>query len=384
MLRPAPRRRSSSLRYALATSALMFACEAPPVMTGGNGGGANGTGSGSGSGTGANGTGSGSGSSPGGGSPMIALPPAGSGMAVMPNTPTEDMNCGLRAINLERRPADIMVVLDRSGSMLEMVMVNGAAVPKWGEAVSALDTVLMRTQGQVSWGLKMFPMGGMCGVPDGADVGVALNNHGMILASINATPAGMDSGSTPTRDAVTKAAAVLQASPSTNAKYLLVATDGEPNCGVSNRSRSDAMGAVAAVTAANAAGIPSFIVGVATSGSGADATLNMLATAGGRPRNDVTKYYPVTSRDELAGALDAIATQIASCTFPLNPPPPAPENVAVDVDGKRIERDATQKTGWNYGSDNKSIVFHGDTCETLKTGSKDVKIIYGCGSTPIP
>ncbi|HEY0715021.1 MAG TPA: vWA domain-containing protein [Polyangia bacterium] len=377
MLRPAPRR-SSPLRYALAASALLFACDAPPIMTG-SGGTGSGGGSGSGSGSG-NGTGGGS-----SGGPMIALPPAGSGQMSMPNAPTENMNCGLRSINLERRPADVRVVLDRSGSMLETVMVNGAAVPKWGEVVSALDTVLMKTQGQVSWGLKMFPMGGQCGVPDGAEVAVSLNNHAMVMSAINATPAGMDSGSTPTRDAVTKAAAFLQASPSTNVKYLLVATDGEPNCGAgATRGRSDAMGAVAAITAAQTAGIPSFVIGVATGGTSADATLNMMATAGGRPRNDVTKYYPVTSRDELAGALDAIATQIASCTFPLSPPPPAPENVAVDVDGKRVARDPAQKTGWNYGPDNKSIVFHGDTCEALKNGSKDVKIIYGCGQTPIP
>ncbi|HEY0709617.1 MAG TPA: vWA domain-containing protein [Polyangia bacterium] len=373
MLRPAPRR-SSPLRFALAASAVLFACEAPPVMTG------NGT-AGSGSG---NGNTTGGSSSTGG--PMIALPPTGNGSSsANPNTPTESMNCGLRSINLERRPADIMVVLDRSGSMLETVMVNGMAVPKWGEVVSALDTVLMRTQSQVSWGLKMFPMGGQCGVPEGAEVAVSLNNHAMVLGAINATPAGMDSSTTPTRDAVTKATAFMQASQSTNAKYLLVATDGEPNCSAGGRSsRSDAMGAIAAVAAANTAGIPSFVIGVATGGSSADATLNEMATAGGRARNDVTKYYSVSSRDELAGALDTIATQIASCTFPLSPPPPAPENVAVDVDGKRVAKDPSQQGGWNYGPDNKSIVFHGAACDALKAGSKDVKIIYGCGDTPIP
>ena len=50
------------------------------------------------------------------------------------------------------------------------------------------------------------------------------------------------------------------------------------------------------------------------------------------------------NRDELVAALEAITGQIASCTFPLNPPPPVPNNVAVEVDGMRVARDPNQ--GW--------------------------------------
>jgi Mg-chelatase subunit ChlD len=366
----------------LLTAGLLAACSSPSVSSDDNGGGG-GT-SGSGSTSGSAGTGSSTGS---GGPPIVAPPPNTMPSMPAPNTPTENMNCGLKKYDLERKPADILIVLDRSGSMLDPFTANGAMAEKWSETVAAIDTVVSRTQASVSWGLKLFPtpMLEMCGVGDGAEVPVALNNRGMVMASMAANPSTMGL-STPTRDAIAKGAAFLKATPSTNNKFLLVATDGEPNCSAGGSRRGDAAATVAAVKAANADGIPSFIVGVATSGSTADVTLNMMATEGGRPRNDpATKYYPVASRDELVGTLDNIATQVASCTFPLNPPPPAPANVAVNVDGKRISRDTSQTNGWNYGPDNKSIVFFGAACDDLKSGAaKDVQIIMGCGDTVIP
>lgn len=230
-------------------------------------------------------------------------------------------------------------------------------------------------------------MGGQsCGVPDGVEVPTALSNHPSVLGLANSNMPTMDGGSTPTQSAVRKATAFLRASQSPNNKFLLLATDGEPNCaGGSGGRRSDAPGAIDAVADAQAAGISTFVVGVATAGSEAHQTLNQMADKGGRPRNDpAARYYPVASRDELAATLEAIATQVASCTFPLNPPPPAPGNVAVDIDGVRIPRDSSGADGWSYGASNGSIVIQGPTCERLKANAAKVQIIYGCGTSIIP
>jgi hypothetical protein len=312
--------------------------------------------------------------------------------------PTENMNCALKHYDLERRPGDLLLILDRSGSMLEPIMVNGMSVVKWPQARDALDAVILKTQTTVSWGLKVFPIDNGCAVSETVEVPVALNNHDKIMASVDLN-ASMDGARTPTRDAINKGAAVMKASPSTNAKYLVIATDGVPNCpaptappdgGMGGRGRGgnggDDMATIAAVTAAAKAGIPSFVVGVSTAGGEADNTLNAMAVEGGRPRNDpAIKYYPVAGRDELIAALDSIATQVGSCTFPLNPAPPAPQNVAVNVDGTRVAQDPTQMGGWNYGPGNSSIIFFGAACEALKSGaSKNVQIIFGCGTTIIP
>ena len=114
--------------------------------------------------------------------------------------------------------------------------------------------------------------------------------------------------------------------------------------------------------------------------------MNMMATAGERPRADpATKYFPVASRTELIAALEQITGQIACCTFPLNPPPPVADNVAVEVDGVRIGRDTNQQNGWNYDANGRSIVLFGEVCDRLKMGTaRDVQILYGCPGAIIP
>ena len=138
------------------------------------------------------------------------MPPAG------PTTPSGDMNCGIKRHNLEKRPAELLLVLDRSGSMLEPVTdpATGMGVEKWSATVGALDAVLQATQAQVSWGLKLYPVGGdQCDVADAPEVPVAAANHAAVLASINGMPAMRDGGSTPTQAAVRKATAVLPEHP---------------------------------------------------------------------------------------------------------------------------------------------------------------------------
>jgi hypothetical protein len=197
----------------------------------------------------------------------------------------------------------------------------------------------------------------------------------------------IDGGATPTQAAVRKALAFLKSQPGMQDPTLVIATDGEPNCapGDNPGEGSDADAAVAAVAEALAAGIPSYVVGIATAGSQADQTLNRLADAGGRPRADATHYYPVASRDQLVQAFSAITGEVASCTFPLNPRPPVPDNVAVDVDGVRLARDSTGAQGWHYGTNDDSIVLAGDACSKIKTSpASDVQIVYGCPNVVIP
>lgn len=384
-----------------ATLAGVIGCAGPTVSTNSN----------SGSSAGDTGSSSGSGGASGVGEISLPTPSAngsgGSSAAASGGTsgsePSAANNCGVKKIALMKQPADLLLVLDRSRSMLQDVNGGGgggranggadagATAPadsKWTDVVGALDPVIMSTQGQVAWGLKMFPLGGdTCSVPDGATVPVATSNYSQVMAAVKANdPALGMAGSTPTRLAVTGAAAFMKASASTNTKYLVLATDGLPNCGDGGRGNggNDAAGAIAAVADAAAQGIETFVVGIATANSDANDTLNQMAVKGGQPRNDTTKYYPVASRDELVSALESITGQIASCTFPLDQVPPVPENVAVEVDGTRLSRDTAQKSGWNYGPNDKSIVLFGAQCDALKAGSaKDVQILFGCPGVQI-
>src|SRR3954469_10878053 len=72
--------------------------------------------------------------------------------------PSVTQNCGIKKVDLERHPADLLLVMDRSGSMAQTIVPTGGTVPvkKWDEVIGALDGTLMKTQGLVNWGLHLF------------------------------------------------------------------------------------------------------------------------------------------------------------------------------------------------------------------------------------
>lgn len=326
------------------------------------------------------GTGSGGGGASGGG---IVLPDASVPDVTTSTVGTADANCGLQNFQLERRPAEMLLLLDRSGSMRESFVLFGPS--KWIETVPAVRETVMKTAATVQWGLKLFPGPDFleCNVPDGVEVPPAIDNFTRMDTAITmTTPTGTG---TPTRYVVQKAVAHLQATASINARYLVLATDGEPNCadGMTN-ILEDHDGAVMAVAAAAAAGFKTYVIGIATTMSDAHLTLNRMAEAGGTARAGEPKYYPVASRQDLIAAFGQITGQVSDCVFPLDKVPPSPDAVAVDVDGMRLPPDPAKMNGWAYGAANKTVEIYGATCDKIKKGGSDVKIIFGCPGLEIP
>src|SRR5437667_3344753 len=85
--------------------------------------------------------------------------------------------CGLETFTLERRPVELMLILDRSGSMNDPAA-PGSPTTKWADVTSALDETIMKTDRLVQWGLKEFPSDNVaCNVADGAEVPSAPSNY---------------------------------------------------------------------------------------------------------------------------------------------------------------------------------------------------------------
>ena len=238
--------------------------------------------------------------------------------------------CGLQTFDLERKPAEILLLLDRSASMADPPDGATDTTPKWDLIVPAANQVMTDTDAAVSWGLKVFPegTGSECvtgSVTSNIDVPIAPMNAAAVVAAVNMTP---DTGNgTPTGDAVNAAVAYLQTLTDGNPKYIVLATDGEPSCAGTTKDTSTARTfAVTAVTDAASAGIHTFVVGVATTKDSATSVLNMLADAGKEPRNDPrplsNHYYLGTTKAELTAALEVITGQVSSCIFPLEPAAP--------------------------------------------------------------
>jgi hypothetical protein len=303
-----------------------------------------------------------------------------------PPTDQDGGNCGITSNNLTQQPADLLLVLDRSGSMNDDIASDssctGANPPancttRWSTMTTALNQVLTTSPTGVEWGLKFFtsPGGGTCTVNAGADVAVGANNAAQIQAAI----AGVSPGNqTPTTAAINAAVAYYGTVTDGRSHFILLATDGQPNCdpGTSSQVTTTSVGdTAAAITTAFNAGIKTYVIGIGPSAG----NLTQFALNGG-----TTDFFPATSPDQLTAALSNIAVAVASCVFNLGKAPPDPSNVVVQFNGDKTLRapfDPTQTNGWNYTSPaDTSIQLYGSWCTNVTNGTyKSAEVLMGCG-----
>jgi hypothetical protein len=307
--------------------------------------------------------------------------------------------CGVQTFNLERKPAEVLLVLDRSASMKDPPEMTTETLPKWDLIIPALLHVVEQTGTTLSWGLKVFPEDGdgeqeACSagsVTDSIQVEIAENNAQAVTDAISAT---RDEGDgTPTGDAMKQAVAYLQGRAGLNDynRYILLATDGEPSCVNVTATSAGSEGqeaarpyAVAAVTEAANAGFHTFVVGVGTNKETAKLVLNDLAIAGLEPASCANPlddcFYLGNSQEQLTSDMLAIATNISTCTFMLTATPPDPNNVRVTQDTERVMRDPSRTNGWEYEDAAQTIiVVHGPACDAIKGSSAaNIEIIFGC------
>ncbi|MEO8902456.1 MAG: vWA domain-containing protein [Polyangiaceae bacterium] len=299
--------------------------------------------------------------------------------------------CDQQDFDLQRKPAEILIVLDRSGSMKDPPTGSRDA-SKWDLVVPGVNQVVTATDSSVSWGLKVFPEGegracAAGSVTSAVTVEVAAANAQAVTDAVTATtPEG---NGTPTGDAIDAAVTYLKTLTDTNPKFILLATDGEPSCaGTLQDSTAARTQAVQAVTAAAAAGFKTVVVGVATTKATATKALNDLATAGQMARTDsdplATQFYLASTKDELVASLETITGQVSSCLFDLNKTPPDPDNIAVVVNGATAPRDPTHAAGWDYAtSDDTQVEVFGSWCDQIKSadakaGANTVTFKLGC------
>ncbi|WP_437615818.1 vWA domain-containing protein [Sorangium sp. So ce834] len=302
--------------------------------------------------------------------------------------PGESVDCGRQNFDVERRPASILLVLDRSASMQDDPSGDEGTPTKWELVVPALQEVIAATNEAASWGLKVFPQGDRTGscteesFPRDILIPISDNNAPTVNQAISSTTPEGDG--TPTGDAINEAVEYLRSIQNDDPKYILLATDGDPSC---PKSDSDEF-AVQAVTNAAAAGFHTFVVGIASQQSKVKA-LNGLAVAGLEPRADpdplAPKFYLAATKDELVTSLLTITGEVSTCLFPLSAPPPNPDHVGVFVGDQAVMQDTTGMNGWNYtGPDMTTIQLYGAACEQVaSSGAGSVKVIFGCKDDPI-
>jgi hypothetical protein len=309
-----------------------------------------------------------------------------------PPPPTNEVNCGSTTSDTKRMPADVLLVLDRSGSMAwstEKDDVGCAKDPtcvtRWAALTAAVKATLDSTAGNITWGLKLFstPGLGSCDVSGDPEVPVAASSVPLIQAQMAASG---PSSNTPTAQAVVAATAYLQKVQDGNQKFILLATDGEPNCAnMLQKSTPNVDGTVKAIQAAKAAGFLTYVIGIGPSVG----NLDNFAQTGGTSRS-----YSALSPEQLTAAFATISKAVTTCTFSLATPPKDPNNIAVylhyeatatvPAHGELVSADPAN--GWSFGATQQTIILNGTSCDAITTqAASSVEIMFGCpGVAPPP
>lgn len=285
-------------------------------------------------------------------------------------------------------PPDMLLVVDVSGSMCtDTFPPSGSS--KLAIMKAAMSSLVAAKDARINFGMMLFPAASTeCGAGTVVNP-IAPRNAPAITASLAAlVDAPLFScvfanvGATPTHlslDAARTYYATLPVNPI--GRYVVLATDGLPNCGPplpdGEGTEETIDETVAAIQALHDAGILTYVVGFGSDLSSDPTALARMATAGG-----TGTPYSATSAAALDAALDAIAAEILppSCTIELDGPTRDPALFQVRFDGGAlIPRDPSRTRGWDYDPATNTITFYGAECATLQSGSvPGVDVDFGC------
>jgi hypothetical protein len=276
---------------------------------------------------------------------------------------------GGERFTLTTAPADILFVVDRSGSMT-LTTLDG--VTRWNALVSAVRAVLPPLDASLSMGLIIYPDPDQCSVPSAPVVPISSMAASRITSAL-AARGPYRTALTPTYAALLAAEAHLRSVASTRRRFIVLATDGAPNCSggvaqvVTTISRIRAM-----------YGVDTFILGIPGSDLSLYPSLNTMAEAGGRARTGAIRFYDAGSTAQLETQLRSITSATRSCTYRFATTPSRPDQVTVQFDGRPVPRNGTD--GWIYtDGTNREIRFNGLSCTQLNSGTvRTVNASFNC------
>lgn len=346
------------------------------------------------------------GSSAGGGGGFVG---ADAGTTTKPpgcGTEPDGTQCECVDIPLYVDAPNMYFVLDRSGSM--------TISDKWNQVRIVVAEIMRSIGPRANFGAMVYPAknGGECTA--GAEV-MSLRpgdppsaTEGPTTDFLLRATAGSARGGTPTSATLEKALPLVKTF--TGKSFVILATDGAPNCNPNASCNFDTCTAnmenidgcpvagpvnccappegyrencldspatTAAVAAIKNAGVPVYVIGLPGSAAYAN-VLDSAATAGGTAQSGSPKYYAVNTADraDLLGTLKKVAAKIvATCTFELKEEPADPRFVNVYVDNTVLPFDPAN--GWTI--DGKTVTLVGDTCTKVQNGDiLEVRIIAGC------
>lgn len=301
-------------------------------------------------------------------------------------------DCGGFAFEIEAIPPNLMILLDRSGSMDGGV--DGTNQNRWEVAKQAIAQVTTTFDDSIRFGLATYSSCVGNGCSAGSIVIPISANNAAPINDFLATTAGEGSGdgmgtngSGQTRylcdsgdpeTSTGKSLAGLVAEPSladverTNAVMLI--TDGSESGECIDNGVNGPSGA--SMLLAQDPPVLTYAVGFVGAN---ESELQAIAAAGG-----TNQSYFASNPAMLEAAFDSIAQAVTSCTFTLDQVPPDPSLIFVffDKDPAGVPNDPGN--GWTYDPATNTITFHGQACMDIQSGAVvEIDIVYGCNMPPV-
>jgi len=278
--------------------------------------------------------------------------------------------CGQMEFALTRIPPNVMLVLDRSGSMGNSIG-GGSATTKWTDLKNAVSSLVTNYDSEMRLGAAIFSSDGNCAA---ANIDVPLASAAGVTVEQKLAAQGPN-GNTPTAAALDTVIAKGMVNDATRANYVVLATDGEPNC-------TDVDVGKRITTLYNQTpSVKTFVIGIGDGTASNPTLLNSWADAGHTARTGTTHYYQTSSPADLKAAFDAIVGGIVSCDFKMMQSAPDPSLIRVTENGTVLSPSPTN--GYSFDPSTNTVTLHGPACDMLKTTpSTKVGVLYGCPAPP--
>jgi hypothetical protein len=302
-------------------------------------------------------------------------------------TDLDPETCDKLNINARPQAPRILIVQDRSGSMVGYGDTRNMGKNRWAPSANAIKKLTSDLTETVAFGLMLFPSkaAGPWGRPTPAtscgpgklNVPVATMTADAIAMALDANPP--DIGATPTASTLEVAKGALSEDGCVDCgnpppMYVLLVTDGQPTCGangVATPTSEEVDATVAAIEDLRKNNISTYVIGYDTaSDPPAAAAMDLFAMAGG-----TDKYLPVEDEASLLAELTRIAGQLVPCEFELSSDIPDPTYVRVEIDGVTYE----YMKDWHVEDRKIVLTPEGGACPTLRDAKvHNLKITREC------
>lgn len=299
-------------------------------------------------------------------------------------------DCGESDYETQALPPNIMLVVDKSGSMyFDKWIDQGVSKTRWASLHSTATYLLKNFEKRVNFGLKLFPAADAqessdktiaCKMDTGVEVECKANNAAAILKALPAATTPV-AGDTPTVSGVSAAFEYLKKLDDKNPEAIILIIDGRTNCSQNNKELEQA------AATAYKAGIPLYVVGIDLDAP-TFASLEPVAVAGG-----TKQLYNSEDAAKLGKSLEGILNQISTCAIPLDPTPDYPDHVHVKLqDGTKVSwagkgitdcegaAKAGFADGWVYTQSSgpyRELMICGKSCSAFKK-APNVEVRYEC------